>query len=282
MHYLPEDILESDDTCTPDSCKDVFHDTCLNEWFKTGDGSKAKCPTCSTPFSKTVHCKTPNSSSSESNSPQGSSHGNVPELDEIYASILFNELNSDILDSEEEPEAGCSSIQESSEMSTHLEHEFQKEITLKQVLQDLSKSINKDETSHFNISRNHLWEGSKRPLNRKSFSPTKKVSVKFTDDIGKSEGAVDLGGPAREYFTLATEWLVNSQLFVGGATSKFLSLNAQCLEEREYFMAGQIFAMSLVHGGPAMKCLSETCYTALIDGIQNVSASIKDVHDYEL
>lgn len=266
----------------------MFHETCLNEWFKTGDGSKAKCPTCSTPFSKTVPSKTPNSSSSEnksgSNSPQasGSSHGNVPELDEIYTSILFDELNSDILDSEEEPEACCSGIQESSEVSTHLEHECQKEITLKQVLQDLSKSINKDETSHFNISCNHLWEGSKRALNRKSFSPNKKVSIKFTDDIGKFEGAVDLGGPAREYFTLATEWLVNSQLFVGGATSKFLSRNAQCLEEREYFMAGQIFAMFLLHGGPAMKCLSEGCYTALIDGIQNESAPIKDVHEYEL
>lgn len=35
-----------------------------------------------------------------------------------------------------------------------------------------------------------------------TFSPTNKVSVKFTDDAGVSEGAVDLGGPMREFFNL--------------------------------------------------------------------------------
>ena len=36
------------------------------------------------------------------------------------------------------------------------------------------------------------------------------MSVKFTDDIGNSEGAVDLGGPMKEFFTLVLQWMVTS------------------------------------------------------------------------
>ena len=103
-------------------------------------------------------------------------------------------------------------------------------------------------------------EGAKRALNRKSFQPHKKISVKFTDDISLSEGPVDLGGPTREFFSLVAEWLLNSPPFFGAETSKFLSLNANSLDEGEYFQAGQIFAMSLVHGGPGINCLAEPCY----------------------
>ena len=36
--------------------------------------------------------------------------------------------------------------------------------------------------------------GYSRALTRKSFSPNNKISVKFCDDVGTSEGAVDVGG----------------------------------------------------------------------------------------
>ena len=87
-----------------------------------------------------------------------------------------------------------------------------------------------------------VWEGANRALNRKLFNPQNKLSVKLTGDMASSEGAVDLGGPAREFFTLVTERLINCQLFFGGASSKFLSFNERCLEEREYYLAGQVFA----------------------------------------
>ena len=129
-----------------------------------------------------------------------------------------------------------------------------------------------------------MWEGTRRALNRKSFSPENKLSVKFTDDIGQSEGAVDMGGKAREFFTIITEWLLGSQLFFGEETSKFLSLNATSLEEREYFMAGQIFAMSVVHGGPGINCLSDTCYDGIVNdsGTINLTAKLEEVADLEL
>ena len=60
-----------------------------------------------------------------------------------------------------------------------------------------------------------MWEGAKRGLARKSFSPSNNISVKFSDDQGSAEGAVDLGGPTREFLTLVIEWLASSQLFCG-------------------------------------------------------------------
>ena len=53
--------------------------------------------------------------------------------------------------------------------------------------------------SLINISRSNLWESAVRGFNRKSFSPTKKISVKFMDDIGQPEGAIDAGGPRRSF-----------------------------------------------------------------------------------
>ena len=198
------------------------------------------------------------------------------DLDEIYATLLFNEINSEDNDLLEE-------IVEINVDDTTNDSD-EESVTLQEILTNLAKSTCHDQVSIFNISRNHIWEGTKRALNRKSFSPEKKLSVKFTDDIGQSEGAVDLGGPAREFFTLITEWLVNSRLFFGEATTKFLSLNAICLEEREYFMAGEIFAMSLVHGGPGANCFSSACYDALVNetGTLNLSTTIDDITDFEL
>lgn len=86
-------------------------------------------------------------------------------------------------------------------------------------------------------------------MKRKYFPQKNKISVKFTDDIGMSEGAVDLGGPMREFMTLVLEHIMHSQLFSGHSNSRLLSCNGRCLEESEYFIAGQLISMSLVHVG---------------------------------
>ena len=83
------------------------------------------------------------------------------------------------------------------------------EITVDEILRKLAMKIDMDSISKFNISRNFIWEGTKRVLSRKSFSPNNKVSVKFTDDVG------NMGGPMKEYFTLVTQWILTSHLFCG-------------------------------------------------------------------
>ena len=151
-----------------------------------------------------------------------------------------------------------------------------------EILGDLAKEISNECISKFNISRNFLWEGTRRALSRKSFSPANKVSVKFTDDSGVSEGAVDLGGPMREFFTLCLQYLHNSLLFCGLENHKFLSFQSRCLEDDDYFIAGTIIAMSIVHGGPAPQFLSPLMFDALVNDMSKVVVSVQDVYDAEL
>ena len=155
-------------------------------------------------------------------------------------------------------------------------------LSLQEILEQLASKINSDKISKFNISRSNLWEGALRGLKRKSFSPDNKVSVKFTDDSGTSEGAVDLGGPKREFFTLVLEWIVNSQLFCGTEKSKFLSCNANYLANDFFFYAGQFIAMSIVHGGPGPRCFGLPLYDSLIKGVSQANVSADDVYDVDL
>jgi hypothetical protein len=154
--------------------------------------------------------------------------------------------------------------------------------SLHDILLELNTKINRTEISKFNISRGHLWEGAVRGLSRKSFSPANRVSVKFTDDVGNAEGAVDSGGPTREFFTLVIEWIVNSQLFCGNEREKFLSINSSYLSNDYYFYAGQLIAMSIVHGGPGPRCFARPLYDALTNGVLKASVDVEDVYDLEL
>jgi len=78
--------------------------------------------------------------------------------------------------------------------------------------------------THFNICRTRVWDGARRAFQRKMYSPNAVMSVKFTDDVGKSEGAVDLGGPRRELLTLLMDYLANgSPVFVGNLHDKYLT-----------------------------------------------------------
>ena len=53
------------------------------------------------------------------------------------------------------------------------------------------------------------------------------------------------------------------------------------LNDDHFFFAGQIMAMSLVHGGPAPYFLSPLLYDALLFGPRQVTVSVGDIYDYE-
>ena len=85
-----------------------------------------------------------------------------------------------------------------------------------QQLAELASTVKPDEVSRFNICRSVLWEGIRRGLLKRSFSATSTILVKFLDDDGTSEEAVDQGGPRREMLQLAVNYLKqDSPLFVG-------------------------------------------------------------------
>eukprot|EP00794_Sanderia_malayensis_P013365 gene13365-14740_t len=74
--------------------------------------------------------------------------------------------------------------------------------TIEEIICQLSSVIDYENISEFNVSRNHLWESAKRGCSKKLFSPKNNISVMFTNDVSNSEGAIDMGGPTREFLTL--------------------------------------------------------------------------------
>lgn len=85
----------------------------------------------------------------------------------------------------------------------------------------------------------------------------------------------------REFFTLILQHIHGSQLLCGPENSRFLSYNIKCLEDNDYFVAGLIIAMSLVHGGIAPHFLSPVMFKALLSD-QPSTMPLQDVYDYEL
>ena len=71
-----------------------------------------------------------------------------------------------------------------------------------------------------NVRRRHIWEDSCRCLQRESFSPKATISVCFADDFGNSEGAVDIGGPRREFLRLLVKAANEHSGIFGGPVNR--------------------------------------------------------------
>lgn len=78
-----------------------------------------------------------------------------------------------------------------------------------------------------NVRRNHVFEDGISKMDRAKFDPSCPLSVKFADELGSSEGAVDLGGPTREFLRLAVREAFSSNVFWGTSTSKVIVLNQE-------------------------------------------------------
>lgn len=51
------------------------------------------------------------------------------------------------------------------------------------------------------------------------------------------------------------------------------------LAKQAFFYVGQAFALSLIHGGPAPKCLAGAIGDYIVFGIEKVKVSIEDIPD---
>lgn len=94
------------------------------------------------------------------------------------------------------------------------------------------------------VTRTNVMESAFRALERKSFLLHGKPHIKFCGEIGE-----DYGGPKREFFRLALNELLCSQLFSGTET-KYLNHDVDLLEKGRFRLAGQLIAsymMGQVH-----------------------------------
>lgn len=81
-------------------------------------------------------------------------------------------------------------------------------------MSELSDKIDNLQVCKFNINRSAVLDGAIRGFRRLSYDPNK-MSVKFSDDRGTTEEAVDLSGPRREFLRLLMETLAESDMFEG-------------------------------------------------------------------
>lgn len=100
--------------------------------------------------------------------------------------------------------------------------------TLEEILEQIASRVNNDTAVRFNIVRKNVWDGASRAMRRANFSPEKKIDIKFMDDYGISEGAVDSGGPTREFFRLCLHEIKdNIGIFEGPPNAKVLTCNSR-------------------------------------------------------
>ena len=103
-----------------------------------------------------------------------------------------------------------------------------KDVSLTSILSEIrSNEVDENARSFINVRRSQLWVDSCRHIKKSKFNPKAVVSIKFADYHGSSEGAVDIGGPRREYFRLLIR-AVNSEsgIFCGPEDNRIIFPNA--------------------------------------------------------
>ena len=95
------------------------------------------------------------------------------------------------------------------------------------------ESIEDTGRNYINVRRGHVLDDGIHKINRSTFKPNLPISIKFADDAGNSEGAVDTGGSTRllsEFFRLGINKLFKkASVFQGPAGNKVLVHNIQGL-----------------------------------------------------
>ncbi|KAL6455293.1 hypothetical protein MHYP_G00360890 [Metynnis hypsauchen] len=150
-----------------------------------------------------------------------------------------------------------------------------------EIIAHLALAIDHKKVSRFNICRSDVWDGAVRGFQRSTYSDNNDMFIKFNDDAGCLEEGLDTGGPRREFLTLLMSHLRNRPIFDGPPENRYLVCNSRAAREDEYFLAGKMLAVSIVHGGPAPHFLSKNLVNHII-GNPSLSATVEDVKDEEI
>ncbi|KAF3856847.1 hypothetical protein F7725_017570 [Dissostichus mawsoni] len=175
--------------------------------------------------------------------------------------------------------APCVEEEDEELVAVHMTEEMN--VTLPAIIANLSQPIDHGRVSRFNISRANVWDGAVRGFKRTSYSENCDMLVKFTDDAGVFEEGIDSGGPRRELLSLLRKNLKDRPIFDGPDGHRFLVYNANAVREDEYYLAGKMIAVSVVHGGPGPHFLSEDLVRYLA-GQPSFKATVNLITDEEV
>ncbi|XP_066468208.1 G2/M phase-specific E3 ubiquitin-protein ligase [Tiliqua scincoides] len=147
------------------------------------------------------------------------------------------------------------------------------------ILRELRSQINNKPT-RLNINKQNLWDSALKGFQKRNFTPSNNIEVKFVDSKNKVQMEI-CHSSKEDFFQLLMLHLQNSSLFEGDS-SKNLSFDAQALKDNLYYEAGKMIAVSLVHGGPSPSFFSETLFNCLVYGTENVTPTAEDVADVDV
>ncbi|PIK43223.1 putative G2/M phase-specific E3 ubiquitin-protein ligase-like [Apostichopus japonicus] len=156
------------------------------------------------------------------------------------------------------------------------------DVTSASLLLTLNQKIHNNSVFRFNVNRLHLWECAVRGFKRLSFAGDKRIVVHFTDSIGNIEGAVDQGGPLREFIRLMMKNLQkNNSVFDGPLDRRFLRMNTNALNGGLFKVAGTMVAVSLIHGGLAPHFFWRSLFNIVSYGFEAAAPLVEEVRDPE-
>ncbi|XP_043983724.1 G2/M phase-specific E3 ubiquitin-protein ligase-like [Gambusia affinis] len=110
------------------------------------------------------------------------------------------------------------------------------------------------------LDEDRILECSLHAFRRRRFDPAAKLDVIFVDEEDNAEGAVDEGGPTREYLRLLMRAIHQSNVFEGHENDRHLALDTSALESKMYYCIGKMISVCLVHGGIGPHFFSQRLY----------------------
>ncbi|XP_026059142.1 G2/M phase-specific E3 ubiquitin-protein ligase isoform X2 [Carassius auratus] len=134
-------------------------------------------------------------------------------------------------------------------------------------------------SNQINVCRDNVLLCSLRAFKRRFFNPEAKLDVVFVDEDDNGEGAVDEGGPTREYLRLLMRAVHQSNIFEGHEKDRQLSLDTQALQTKLYMWVAKMIAVCVVHGGVGPHFFSERLFNQIC-GIPTPPAMVDEVCDH--
>ncbi|XP_078811933.1 uncharacterized protein LOC105357912 [Oryzias latipes] len=192
--------------------------------------------------------------------------------DADLAAAIFESLQADVVVQIEEPPIVLDIEQ------------GEQEKDLASILKDLQSQVDEGPAPPHNcihVTRDSVLDSAFRALRRQRFNPRHRIDIVFIDGAGQSEGAVDDGGPTREFFRLLVVAIKDSIFFSGSEDGKNLTLVSRALASGEYKLVGKMIALALIHGGTKPSFFSERLYTE-ISGQDTSDVTLEEVDDWDV
>ncbi|XP_010786138.1 uncharacterized protein [Notothenia coriiceps] len=188
-------------------------------------------------------------------------------------------LSSDIPSPVHSPLAMDSTSPLHSPSSPHLPYVHELETTLMGLQAKIKEQSSR--ANQINVFRGEELDCALRAFARSTFDPEARIDVVFIDIEGVGEGAVDEGGPTREFCTLLMRQIQAYLIFEGPEERRTLALDSVALQKGHYKIIGQMIVVCLLQGLVSPHFLSDRLFQQ-VRGLPPTPASLYLVYDMGL